>query len=155
MMDTALAEQIEQGGAMRLWLSQPQWLNLLKQVEDARRQRQNASPYTGIERRQSDDPRKPLHALCALRIQDAGRSLTYQAPCHDISAGGIGLILPEAVNKGSRCTLAIRHEDDNGLVTSGRVAWCRPCADQLYELGIQFDMPIDPQAIFGREQRGA
>jgi len=155
VMEPVYAQQIECGGATRLWLSQPQWLSLLKQVEDHRQQQGRLSTYEGPERRDTSDPRRPIRMLCALRIQDSHRSLTYQAPCQDISAGGIGLILPEAVNKGARCTMAIRQDQGPGIIASGRIAWCRPCTEQLYEMGVQFDAPIDPTMILGQEQLGA
>jgi hypothetical protein len=133
--------------ATRLWLSEQQWMSLLTRVQ------RDADDYAGPNRRDPHRDRMPARLRVVVRAQQPdGRSATYLVRSHNISAGGIGFVHSRPMPRGSRCTIAIEGGDGQGLITSGRVAWGRQIDDHApaaFEVGIQFDRPIDPTPFGG------
>lgn len=138
-------ESDESGGAQRLWLSDQQWMTLLSRVQ------RGQWAYEGPERRDTRRNRFPTRVHCVVRTQQPdGGSETYLLRSHNISAGGLGFIHTRPLPRGSRCTIALHSADGEGLIAAGRVAWARQLevtdagSSILFEVGIQFDRPIDP-----------
>lgn len=126
----------------RLWVSDRQWMTILRNTEKARPVGVLDGPDRRTEHRYATDCR------CILRWGGADSSGTYAVRARNISSGGLGFIHRQALPKDTRCTLALQPEACPGMIIAGRVAWCRPLplieADQdVYEIGIQFDTPVN------------
>lgn len=130
------------GESLRLWLSEKQWMALLARIQ------RSGDDYEGPERRSARADRIPAQLRCVVRAQQPdGRSATYLVRSHNISAGGLGFVHGTPLPRGSRCTIALEKGAGHGLIASGRVAWARQIDDRVphaFEVGIQFDRPIDP-----------
>lgn len=133
-------------GAVRVWLSQRQWMAILQDTE--RRGSNDDIRGSGVvSENQRESPRLPTlnDARCMLRLGDRTDDRgTYMVRLRDISSSGLGFYSVHAFSSKTRCTVAIQASEGRGLVCAGRVVWCRPEDDGLHNVGIQFDRPIDP-----------
>ncbi len=138
--------------AVRLWLSDQQWMAVLSRLES------QASPADRPEpdgdRRDPDRPRYPLHLRTMLRVlQPNGDRGTYLVALRNVSVGGLGFLSPEPLERGTRCTLALApypHGHSGGQIVAGRVVWHRPVDDlpfRAFEIGLQCEQPIDLGSI--------
>ena len=123
---------------LRLWMSDQQWLSLMERIA------RSGSDYGGPERRQDRKHRHSQTMRCVLRLGFPGTTPgTYMVRSRNISSDGMGFIHGCHIAPNTRCAMAIQDDDGVGLTVSGRVAWCRNIEMDTYDVGIQFDKPIE------------
>lgn len=131
-------------GAARIWLSQRQWMSVLEGTErQARESQADTDPFTDNKR---ESPRLPApqDTRCLIRMGDnTDEHGTYLVRLRDVSATGLGFNSAHPFAPTTRCTIALQDRGGHGLVSSARIVWCKPIEDQLHNVGIQFDQPID------------
>ncbi len=139
-----------EGEALRVWLSDQQWMAILERIE---RQAQTGEgrwldEEAEGDRRDRQDPRRPLTARCIIRVGTHGHEAgTYIVRTRNISTGGLGFVHHHDLRTGTRCTVALQTDAGQGMIVAGRIAWCREVMqleveDATYEIGVQFDRPI-------------
>ncbi|MEO1237063.1 MAG: PilZ domain-containing protein [Planctomycetota bacterium] len=160
------AEDAEEAAGVdtaRLWLSDQQWLSILERVERGRDHGEpapvdpsaagGASEATG----QREHARHAAAFRCVIRLAPPSRTDadhgTYLVHSRNISSGGLGFVHDHEMHSGTRCTVALQPAEGRGMILSGRVAWCRavprPAEDTTrFEVGLQFDHPIDLDPFF-------
>ncbi|MBB6429289.1 PilZ domain-containing protein [Algisphaera agarilytica] len=141
----------------RLWVSDQQWMTILERVE--RGTEEADGPYTpdyaGGESDASSHREHARHAVsfrCMIRLAppdnpDADHG-TYVVHSRNISTGGMGFVHDQELHTGTRCTVALQPMQGKGMIVPARVAWCRAIPRELedlttYDIGVQFDRPID------------
>ncbi len=129
---------------LRLWISDQQWITILEHIE------QTSMDYEGLERRESGSDRHNRSFRCLLRLEASGdKPGIYLVRTRNISDGGIGFLHGLPIPTHTRCTVAMQADNGQGMIVSGRVAWCRQISLEddtqppAYEIGIQFDRVID------------
>jgi hypothetical protein len=144
----------------RLWLSDRQWMSILRQVETGDAQTDPATPAPGDHvsggasdaTGHRDHARHALSFRCVIRLAPPQRRNddhgTYLVHSRNISAGGLGFVHNHPLHPGTRCTVALQPMHGKGMILAARVAWCRevdrPAEDTLgFDVGVQFDRPID------------
>ncbi len=145
--DLALPPQREE--ALRVWLSDQQWMSILERIERRSRAGEpvDFAPAED-ERREPSDPRRPITARCLIRVGSYGEEAgTFLVRTRNISSGGLGFVHNHDLKAGSRCTIALQLDDGQGMILSGRIAWCREVLQleveqAAFEIGVQFDRPI-------------
>lgn len=142
----------------RLWLSENQWLCILKQVE--------RGPLTDADLDlaggESDATGHRQHARlaasfrCLIRLTPPTAHTTtnhhadhgtYLVHSRNISTGGLGFVHHHQLHPGTRCTVALQPHVGPGLIVPARVAWCRDIprlAEDVttHDVGVQFDHPL-------------
>ena len=144
-------DQPRQDGAVRLWISQRQWMAILQDTE--RQALQAQAPEADALDCQRQSPRLPApeDARCIIRLGENTRDHgTYLVKLRDISATGLGFNSAQPFAGKTRCTVALQDGDGHGMVTAARVVWCQPLEGGMHNVGIHFDQPIDP-ARFGQD----
>jgi hypothetical protein len=138
-----------EGEALRVWLSDQQWMSILERIErQAQCDGQWVNVDEGGDRRDPQDPRQPISARCIIRVGAHGEEAgTYIVRTRNISAGGLGFVHYHSLRTGTRCTIALQTDAGQGMIVAGRIAWCREVMqleveDATYEIGVQFDRPI-------------
>jgi len=160
----ALAVEVDDAAAgvdtARLWISDRQWLSILRQVQEAADGPAPAeesaeggpapTPSLGrVDRRNRTDPRRPWVSRCVMRLAESSDEPgTFVVRTRDISSGGMAFSHHRALHPGTRCTLAIEAHQGFGMIVPARVRWCRRDgtsrgATPRYFVGLQFDRPID------------
>jgi len=136
-----------QDDTVRLWLSQQQWMTVLQNTERKARQ-PDASPTDDL--RQSPRVPAPSDMNCMIRLgQNADHTGTFLVKLRDISATGLGFFTAQVFAPKSRCTVALQDADGHGLVCAASVVWSRAIDEELYDVGIQFDQPIEQRWLVG------
>lgn len=131
-------------GAVRLWLSQRQWMAVLESTERSAREADNQDTLPIDNQRGQTRLPAPEDARCLIRLgNNTDQHGTYLVRLRDISASGLGFHSDQPFKPKTRCTVALRDEQGHGLVCAASVIWCKPLADELHDVGIQFDKPID------------
>lgn len=143
----------------RLWVSDQQWLSILERVKRGDDEHLD-DRYLGGESEATGEREHARHALafrCVIRLAPPeNRSAdhgTYLVNTRNISSGGIGFVHTAELHSGTRCTVALQPPTGRGMILPGRVAWCRPI-DRIaedtdtFDVGVQFDMPIDISPFF-------
>ncbi len=126
---------------VRLWLSQQQWMSVLENTE--RRARETHFPETDNQRQ---SPRLPAaqDARCLIRLDyHADYPGTFLVKLRDVSTTGLGFYSATPFTPKSRCTVALQDGQGHGLVSSASIVWCKSVDEQLHDIGIQFDQPIN------------
>ncbi|MEM1211722.1 MAG: PilZ domain-containing protein [Planctomycetota bacterium] len=161
--DADLAPTAYQGTeSSRIWVSDQQWMAMLASSRRDRDAYLDAprSPDTHAlppQEDRRDGERLATTCRCVLRLDGYRATGTFAIRTQNISAGGLGFIHAAPIPRDTRCTVALQPEHVPGIITAARVAWCKPLHlhddDALdtdapvppaaYELGIQFDTPID------------
>ncbi|MEM1107926.1 MAG: PilZ domain-containing protein [Planctomycetota bacterium] len=142
----------------RLWISDQQWMSILKQVEHGPTEEELAEEATDFAGGASDATGGREHARhaisfrCLIRLAppediDADRG-TYVVHSRNISSGGLGFVHDQPLHAGTRCTVALQPLRGKGMIVPARVAWCRDIQRlaedvKTYDVGVQFDRPID------------
>lgn len=132
----------------RIWVSDQQWLAIMDRAE---RSEPLSVRHDTSDRR--DESRSDIQCKCVLRWGgDRAPDGTYLVRTHDLSSGGVRFTSADYIEPRTRCTLALQPEGLGGLLVAGRVAWCRPVelvddALEAFEVGVQFDRPIDLDGI--------
>ncbi|MEM9883111.1 MAG: PilZ domain-containing protein [Planctomycetota bacterium] len=143
----------------RVWVSDRQWLAMLRSVDA---DSDTAPPPEGLARGAGDATGHRAHARhaasfrCVIRLAPPERPGddhgTYLVHSRNLSAGGLGFVHDRPLHPGTRCTAALRPAEGRGLILAARVAWCRPvddrAGDRVYDVGVQFDRPIDLNPFF-------
>lgn len=139
-----------EGEALRVWLSEQQWMAILERIE--RQARADDGQWINLDeggdRRDPRDPRRPISARCIIRVGAGGHEAgTYIVRTRNISTGGLGFIHHHDLRAGTRCTIALQIDTGQGMIVAGRIAWCREVMqleveEATYEIGVQFDRPI-------------
>ncbi len=80
----------------------------------------------------------------AIRLSD-GAVRTFDVTSHNISLGGISMVLDRYVDPGARCDIILPIGDHEKMGVQGAVVACRQVALMLHEIGVQFDEPLDPE----------
>jgi len=102
----------------RLWVSDQQWLAILKHV-----QRGNPVDFDETEREcRRMHTRGTFECRCLLRL--SGLAGTYIVRSRDISAGGLRFVHGQPLNPSTRCTIALQSDAGPGRILSAVVAWC-------------------------------
>ncbi|MEM9882346.1 MAG: PilZ domain-containing protein [Planctomycetota bacterium] len=156
--DDAIGQPAE---TARLWVSDRQWLAMLRAVKN-----DAGPPAEGLARGGSDatgNRARPRHAASfrgVIRLAPPERPGddhgTYLVHSRNISAGGMGFVHDRPLRVGTRCTVALRPAEGRGLILAARVAWCRPVdepagdhhPEHAHDVGVQFDQPIDLNPFF-------
>lgn len=126
---------------VRLWLSQQQWFAILQNTE--RKSREAESAPEDDQRRSPRVP-APKDMQCMIRLgENAQHTGTYIANLRDISTTGLGFCSAQPFAPKSRCTVALQDAKGHGLVCAASVVWCKAIDEQLNDVGIHFDQPID------------
>ncbi len=126
---------------VRLWLSQQQWMSVLESIE---RQARQTDPPTPDNQRQN--PRHPANQdmRCLVRMGlHADHAGTFLVKLRDVSASGLGFYSAQPFTPKSRCTVALQDGQGHGLVAAASIVWCKSTGEQLHDVGIQFDQPIN------------
>lgn len=135
----------QRDGAVRLWLSQRQWMSVLEETERKARQTSERDGMPADNQRQSPRLPAPEDTRCLIRLGDnTDDHGTYLVQLANVSATGLGFNSAHAFTPRTRCTVALQDPQGHGLVCAAGVVWCRPINDQVHDVGIQFDQPIDP-----------
>jgi hypothetical protein len=136
--------------SLRLWISDRQWLAMLRRIEQGE--------HGGFAGGGSDATGERNHARvaadfrCMIRLGSPDRPNddhgVYTVRTRNIGAGGLGFVHGRELHAGTRCTVALEPVEGPGVVIAGKVAWCRPVDigpedPHHYEVGVQFDRPID------------
>jgi len=148
----------------RLWVSDHQWLSILERVD--RGEVFGGQPGDGSdedfasgESAATGGRGHARHAMgfrCVIRLappenREADHG-TYLVHSRNISSGGLGFVHDHELHAGTRCTVALQPPHGRGMILSAKVAWCRGIrrvAEDvlLYDVGVQFDRPIDVGAF--------
>ncbi len=145
-----LSSDMGQPDTLRLWVSDQQWLSMLRRIEqgDDEGFAGGGSDATGDRQHE----RVAGDFRCMIRLgspetpdDDHG---TYLVRTRNVGGGGIGFVHSRELRTGVRCTVALQPVSGPGLVLAGRVAWCRAVErggeDPVdFEVGVQFDQPVD------------
>ena len=135
---------------LRMWVSDRQWLSMLKRIElgHGNPYADGASEATG----ERGHARVAGDFRCMIRLGCAGDTDSehgiYAVRTRNVGGGGVGFTHDRELHAGLRCTVALQPNEGPGLVIAGRVAWCRsvdrgPEDPVDYEVGVQFDQPVD------------
>ncbi|MEM6392273.1 MAG: PilZ domain-containing protein [Planctomycetota bacterium] len=147
----------------RIWVSDQQWMAMLassRQEHDAYLDapRSALSPQDAFDEDRRDGDRLTTTCRCVLRLDGHRAAGTFAVRTQNVSAGGLGFIHSAPIPRDTRCTVALQPEHIPGIIAAARIAWCKPLHlddhdDPLhtdappppaaYELGVQFDTPID------------
>lgn len=133
-------------GTARLWISQRQWMTILEGTERQARESQSSPSRTSDSENQRQSPRLPApqDARCLVRLgNNTDEHGTYLVCLRDVSATGLGFNSAQHFAPNTRCTVALQDTQGHGLVCGARIVWSNPIDDQLNDVGIHFDQPID------------
>lgn len=148
--DASPAGGLGRPDTLRLWVSDQQWLAMLKRIEqgEAGGFAGGASDATG----EREHERVAGDFRCMIRLgspdQPEDDHGVYTVRTRNIGGGGIGFVHSCELRSGVRCTVALQPAQGPGIVLAGRVAWCRAIdrggEDPIdFEVGVQFDQPVD------------
>lgn len=136
----------------RLWVSDNQWLSILERVERGEDQVPDTAGGAGKATGKRAHDRHAVAFRCVIRLAppdqpDADHG-TYLVNSRNISPGGIGFLHDAQLHAGTRCTVALQPPEGKGYIIPGKVAWSRPVTREAedpisYEVGVQFDRPVD------------
>ncbi len=141
-----------QPDTLRLWVSDRQWLSMLKRIEQGESDDDSSAGGASDATGERDHARVAGDFRCMIRLGSPNKPAddhgTYIVKTRNIGGGGIGFIHGNELHTGVRCTVALQPATGPGLVLAGRVAWCRPIErngeDPVdFEVGVQFDQPVD------------
>jgi len=144
----------------RLWVSDQQWLSILERVKRGNEPEEGVDRYLGGASAATGGREHSRHAValrCVVRFappQNHGADHgTYLVNNRNISSGGLGFVHSTAMQAGTRCTVALQPLEGGGMILPARVAWCREIQREaedpvMFEVGVQFDMPIDLEPFF-------
>jgi len=129
----------------RLSVSDQQWLAVLDHVQ--RGEPIDLDPM--LNRRL--DLREACAMRCLLRLTNRE---TYIVRTRDISAGGLRFVHGQPLRPATRCTIALQPKHGMGRIMSASVAWCKEIEFtdpdlEGYDIGINFDTPIDTHPFTG------
>ncbi|MEM6553894.1 MAG: PilZ domain-containing protein [Planctomycetota bacterium] len=166
-------EAYQTSDTSRIWVSDQQWMAMLASsrrdtdafLDAPARPNRPTHPHDGnhpIEDAFDEDRREGQRLTttfrCVLRLDGHRAAGTFAVRTQNVSAGGLGFIHSSPIPRDTRCTVALQPEHTPGIIAAARIAWCKPLHldDQddplhtdapapptAYELGIQFDTPID------------
>jgi PilZ domain len=109
----------------------------------ARESASGQEPYAD-DKRQSPRLPAPKNARCLIRMgNNTDNHGTYLVRLRDISTTGLGFNSAQTFAPGTRCTIALQDHEGHGLVCAAGIVWCKQIDEQLHDVGIQFDQPID------------
>ncbi len=139
------ADGDREDGAVRLWISERQWMAILQDTERQGPSTPDAADGPVENQRQSPRLPAPEDARCMIKLGDRTQDHgTYLVRLRDISRSGLGFFSAHAFASKTPCTVALQDGEGHGMVSSARVVWCRPIDGGLHDVGIRFDQPIDP-----------
>lgn len=125
----------------RDWLSEDEWQEAIRQVS------RRPLDFNGPERRAPEAPRFQAIHRCLLRVERRGQVLgVLLVRTRNLSSTGACVIHGGRIPRRAKATVVIQSSDGNGLITTGRVVWCKRVPAQkpaAHEIGIQFDEPVD------------
>lgn len=133
-------------GTVRLWISQQQWMAVLEGTERLARERESDGQQTPLVNRR-ENPRLPApeDARCLLRLaENASHHGTFMVKLRDVSDAGLGFYSAQPFDANTRCTVALQDLYGNGMVCSANIVWCKQVDEDLFDVGVRFDKPIDP-----------
>ena len=142
---------------MRIWVSDPQWHQMLERItlastESLGSYAQRQTPATGARShaRIAGDFRCMIRLSPAPGHADEDAHGTFVVRTRNVGEGGIGFVHGSHVRPGVPCTAVLEPDDGSGLgwVLSGRVVWCRgldvtDAQPELFEVGVQFEAPVN------------
>jgi hypothetical protein len=126
---------------LRDWLSEDEWQAAVAEA------RKRPMDFNGRERRDRGARRYQTIRRCLLRVERRGQVLgMLLVRTRNISATGACVIHGGRVPRHATATVVVQTGDGEGVITTGRVAWCkrlRGAGERAHEIGIAFDAPID------------
>jgi hypothetical protein len=135
---------------VRVWLSQQQWMSVLESTE---RQASQPDVPQGENQRKSQRVPAQRNARCLIRLgHQSTHSGTFLVELRDISATGLGFYSAHPFTPKTRCTVALQDGLGHGLVCAAQVVWCRSVDDQLQDIGVMFDKPVDAEWLMPNTQ---
>jgi CheY-like chemotaxis protein len=83
---------------------------------------------------------------CLLHMQQpgAGSPTTFHVPTRDLSATGVSFLHGGYVHVGTRCVIQLISMHGTWSDVRGRVSRCNYVTNQIHEVGVRFDEPIQP-----------
>jgi len=107
-------------------------------------------------RNQREHRRRPPQdrVVLLVQIQNDQRhdeSTSFRVRCVDISDGGIGFVHGSFLHPGTACLITLVTEARRGLRTTGKVVNCEHLSAHVHRVGVQFDEPIDLDALMKDE----
>jgi hypothetical protein len=73
-----------------------------------------------------------------------GGQTKMTAALRNLSAGGLAFLSRGYVHPGSVCAITLLRKDGRGKRVSGKIISCRYLHDSTHEVGMKFDIRIDP-----------
>lgn len=129
----------------RDWLSQEQWQDAVREIQ------KRSLDLNGRERRDPHAPRHQAITRCLLRVERRGSVLgMLLVRSRNISSTGMCVVHGGRVPRRAKATIVIEAGEKTGLITTGRIVWCKPIKGArplAHEIGIEFDAPIDVSAF--------
>jgi len=80
-----------------------------------------------------------------------GEKVTLLVPARNLSAGGIAFLCPTPVPPGITCQVSLVARDDQRYPVAGVIRHCRRVGSGWYEVGVEFDQQVEPEAFTGSD----
>lgn len=133
---------------VRDWLSEAEWQEAVDRI------RKRPMNLNGEERRDDRAPRHETIRRCLLRVERPRKGVLGMlvVRTRNVSATGMCVVHGGHVPKRATATIVIEVADGSGLVTTGKIVWCRRIKELstgAHEIGIHFDQPIDVSPFIG------
>ena len=79
-----------------------------------------------------------------LKLTHPGQSeATMQVACHNLSAGGLGVLHSAYIYPGTKCVIRLPNVDGRKIDVPGTVVRCQHAAGVVHDVGIRFNTPIE------------
>ncbi len=79
-----------------------------------------------------------------LKLTHPGQSeATMQVACHNLSAGGLGVLHSAYIYPGTKCVIRLPNVDGRKIDVPGTVVRCQHAAGVVHDVGIRFTTPIE------------
>jgi hypothetical protein len=106
---------------------------------------QESNKSTGAKCRRNT--RVKFHTAVAVLIQINHSDISYKAKSRDISNSGVSILLGEPIRPGTPCVTTLVTAEKRGVKSTGSIIRCRQVKNGVYDIGIQFEQPIDVNAL--------
>lgn len=93
------------------------------------------------------EPRHAYRVSCLVRIGEDGDLGVYSVDTRNLSRNGLGFRHDRLLDPETQCLIALRDAGANVTLHAARVRWCAPIDPVGFDIGLEFDEPIDPSAL--------
>ena len=87
------------------------------------------------------------NGLLVVILHPGGNVVKYRVTPRNFSTAGVGFLHGNFLHTGTACLIAVRTRDGKALLVHGRVVRCSHVQDNVHEIGVQFDSPIEVDEI--------